>query len=304
MSCALGSSGEATLPILLLGAGGQLGQALIGALSEIGPLVALTRADADLDRLADLRATVREVAPRVIVNAAAYTAVDAAESDAARCRRVNTDAPGLLAEEASRLGIPLVYFSTNYVFDGAATRPYREDDPLTPLSIYGQSKADGERKIIEAGADHVILRTNGLYGGKGANFVKRILSLGREREELRIVADQRSAPTHVQTVASVTVAVTRRLLSADGAPGLGGIYHVTSGGEVTWFDFARRILELDPERAQQRVRSVIPIDSKSFAAPARRPANGVLDTTRVQRVLGIVLPHWETALAEHLCTMG
>jgi dTDP-4-dehydrorhamnose reductase len=292
--------GSAGRPILLLGNGGQVGAALATRLAVLGPVVSAGRADADLTRPAELRTLVRRVAPRAIVNAAAYTAVDAAERDESACHRVNAEAPGVLAEEARRLGAPIVHYSTNYVFDGEAAAPYREDAPTAPLGVYGRTKALGELAVAAATPAHLILRTSGVYGWTGQNFMLRILALGREREELQVVDDQLVAPTPASMVADATVAAMRQVL--DGRAGY-GLYHLTTTGATSWHGFAERLLALDPSRGEQRVKRVVAVRSEQFPTAARRPRNGVLDNDKFQRQFQVALPDWESELrrtiAEH-----
>jgi dTDP-4-dehydrorhamnose reductase len=296
------ASGTAERPILLFGAGGQVGTALAPRLAALGPVVTAVRADADLTRPDELRALVRRVAPRAIVNAAAYTAVDAAERDEARCRQVNVDAPAVLADEAARLSAPIVHYSTNYVFDGAAAEPYREDDSTAPLGVYGLTKALGERAVAAANPAHLVLRTAGVYCWAGQNFMLRILALAREREELQVVGDQLVAPTPASIVADATVGALRQVLAGGGHEGY-GIFHLTTGGATSWHGFAERILALDPSRGEQRVKRVRAVRSDEFTSAARRPKNGVLDNDKFQRQFGVALPDWESALhrtiAEH-----
>jgi dTDP-4-dehydrorhamnose reductase len=283
-----------TRPVLLFGAGGQVGGALVPLLTALGPLVAPSRADADFDLPLGLRSVVRNTNPRLVVNAAAYTAVDDAEGDEARCLRVNAESPAVLAEETARLGVPIVHYSTNYVFDGAASRPYREDDSATPINVYGRSKLLGEQAMA-ANASHLILRLAGVYAPTGRNFMRRMLDLAREREELRVVEDQLVAPTPASAVAEATVTILRS--TAGGSVAMpNGIYHLTSAGSTSWFGFAKRIVELDPDRSGQRVRRMIPVATEAFPTAARRPLNGLLDTGKCARELGVVLPDWEREL--------
>ena len=281
-------------PVLLLGAAGQLGQALAPRLARLGAVVPLTRADVDLERLDDVRALVRRVRPGLVVNAAAYTGVDDAEGHEARCRLVNEMVPAVLAEETARLRVPLVHFSTNYVFDGLQPMPYTEDVPPSPLSVYGATKADGERAVAAANPRHLIVRAAAVYGGSGRTFMRRILELAREREELRVVDDQYVSPTPAWVLAHATVAAIDHLLAEH--PAAQGLLHLTTTGAASWHAFALRILELDPDRAAHRVRSVVAVDTAGYPTPARRPANGVLDTGKAERELGIRLPGWEEAL--------
>jgi dTDP-4-dehydrorhamnose reductase len=292
------SGATAERPILVIGGSGQVGAALVPRLAALGPVVSAGRADADLERPDELRALVRRVRPRAIVNAAAYTAVDDAERDAARCRRINVDAPAVLAEEGARLGAPLVHYSTNYVFDGASRRPYREDDAIAPLGVYGSTKALGESAAAAAWSRTLILRTAGVYGWTGRNFMRRILALAREREELQVVDDQLVAPTPASVVADATVVAVRQVLA--GGDELFGTYHLTSCGATSWFGFAERILALDPARAEQRATRLRAVSSTEFPTPARRPRNGLLDNDTFMRRFGVALPDWDVALARTL----
>lgn len=281
-------------PVLLLGARGQLGHALAPRLAAFGDVVALGRAEADLEHPESLRAVVRDVRPWLVVNAAAYTAVDAAETDEARCMRVNAESPGVLAEESARLGVPIIHYSTNYVFDGLLDRPYREDDVAAPQSVYGASKLLGEAAVA-ANPAHLILRLAAVYASTGRNFVRRILDLSREREELRVVEDQFVAPTPASAVADATVGIVGGLM--DGTRTLrSGVYHLTCSGSASWYDFAERILALDPRREEQQVQRLVPVSSSELAAAAPRPRNGLLDCGRAARELGITLPDWVSEL--------
>jgi len=279
---------------VLFGAGGQLGRALAPRLGAFGPVVALDREGANLDRPDRLRPIVRELDPWLVVNAAAYTAVDAAEDDEGTCMRVNAEAPAVLAEEAARVGAPIIQFSTNYVFDGELDRPYREDDEPRPLNVYGRSKLLGER-AVGINPAHLILRLAAVYAPAGRSFVRRILDLSREREELRVVEDQLVAPTPASAVADATVGIVGGLV--DGTRDFrAGVYHLTCAGSTSWYGFAERILALDPHRGEQRAQRVVPVTSKEFITPASRPLNGLLDCGRATRELGVTLPDWETEL--------
>jgi dTDP-4-dehydrorhamnose reductase len=289
-------------PILLLGSAGQLGSELATRLGALGAVVPVTRADADLEQPEALRALVRRVEPGLVVNAAAYTAVDQAEHDQERCDRINAEAPGVLAEEAARVGAPMVHFSTNFVFDGKAEAPYDEQAPTRPLSVYGWSKLRGEEAVAAAAPAHLIFRTAAVYGGAGRNFVNRILSLAREREELEVVDDQIVAPTRASAIADATVAAVSMWLRRTAEQGVNGIYHLTSAGATSWFGFAERILELDPRREQQRVKRLRATTSAELGAAAVRPRNGLLDTAKVARTFGIVLPAWDDELERSMTT--
>ena len=293
------SRGTAGRPILLLGGAGQVGSELRPRLAALAPVVAATRTDADFEHAGELVALVRRVAPAVVVNAAAYTAVDDAERDAARCRRINADAPAVLAREAAQLGVPIVHFSTNYVFDGAASRPYVEEDPVAPLGVYGATKAEGEAVVAAANPAHLIIRTAGVYASTGRNFVRRIMELARERDELQVVDDQLVAPTPASALAEATVAMMSQLLT-DRDDERFGVYHVTSAGEASWFEVAERILALDPAPAEQRARRLRAVRSAAFPTPARRPLNGLLNNDKARRAFGVALPPWDTLLQRAL----
>ena len=281
-------------PVLLFGASGQVARALAPALSTLGPLVALDREAADLDRPERVRRAIRSAGPRLVVNAAAYTAVDEAERDEARCHRVNAESPGVMAEETARLGVPLVHFSTNYVFDGFSAAPYGEDDVAAPLNVYGRTKLLGEG-AVRLNPMHLILRLAGVYAPTGRNFMLRMLDLAREREELRVVEDQLVAPTPARLVADATVGLIRGAVEGPGSMPT-GTYHLTCAGWTSWFGFAERILALDPHRAGQRTRRLVAVTSEEFPQAARRPLNGVLDIGKCTRELGVTLPDWEQGL--------
>lgn len=272
--------------ILLLGRDGQVGWELQGTLASLGPVTALGRLELDLTDRDAIRRMVREVQPDVIVNAAAYTAVDRAEAEEDVAMAVNGTAPGILAEEARRVGALLVHYSTDYVFDGTKDSPYVEEDATNPLSAYGRSKLAGERAIKGVGGDHLIFRTSWVYGTRGRNFLLTMLRLASEREELRIVADQRGAPTWSRDIASATAV-------ALGQGGAQGLYHLTAGGETSWHGFAEAIVA---GRSDPAVRRVVPITTPEYPTPAVRPAYSVLSNLKLQRELGITLPHWRESL--------
>ena len=275
-----------------------MGSALVPRLASLGVVIPATRADVDLERVEDIRALVRRLHPRLVVNAAAYTAVDDAERDTERCARLNTLAPTVLAEETARLGVPLIHYSTNYVFDGSASGRYAESAPTSPLSVYGATKAEGELGVAGANPMHVILRTAAVYGRTGRNFMRRMLQLAREREELRVVDDQRISPTPAWVVADATQSVVSHL--CEGRAEARGIFHVTTTGAASWHEFATQILALDPDRGSQRARTVVGIRTADYPTPARRPLNGVLAVDRFQSTFGVHLPPWEHALRRTL----
>ena len=284
--------------VLLTGCRGQVGLEVARALRSACKVIAHDRASLDLADATQIAARVREARPHVIVNAAAYTAVDRAETDVAAASAVNALAPGVLGEECRRAGALLVHFSTDYVFDGTKPSPYVESDATNPLNVYGRTKLDGERAIAASGCDHLILRTSWVYGPHGKNFLLTMLRLGAERDELRVVDDQRGAPTSSLQLARLT----RELLLERGlarARAASGVYHATAGGETTWCGFARAIFE-----RQERRPRVTPIPSSEYPTPARRPANSVLDTGRLSAALQLRLSDWQTGLDETLAALS
>lgn len=288
------------MTILLLGANGQVGWELQRSLEPLGPVRALTRAEADLSDRDALSRAVRETGPSLIVNAAAYTAVDRAEEEAALAHAINAGAPGLLAGEAKRLGIALVHYSTDYVFDGAGDRPAREDDATAPLNAYGRTKLAGEAAIRESGCVHLILRTSWVYSMRGANFLLTMRRLAGEREELRIVADQTGAPTWARGIAGATTMI----LARSGAPAdtgvlaeKGGLYHLAASGGTSWHGFAEAIVGWMRETGQPvRCKQVLPIATADYPTPAKRPANSLLDCSKLLDAFGIVMPDWRDQL--------
>jgi dTDP-4-dehydrorhamnose reductase len=274
--------------ILLTGAGGQLGSELAPLLAAHGDVLATDRRRLDLADPDALVAAVRAARPRLIVNAAAYTAVDLAEKETALAQAVNARAPGILAQEAKRIGAVLIHFSTDYVFGGERSPPYPEEAPTHPLNAYGVSKRDGEEAIAATGARALTLRTSCVYGLTGKNFLLTIRRLAAEREELRIVADQVGVPNWSRTLAEATA----RIVAA-GLPALAersGLYHLSSSGQASWYEFAGAIVG---DRPRPRV---IPITTDQYPLPARRPAYGVLSTERFVRTFGFSLPDWRAEL--------
>jgi dTDP-4-dehydrorhamnose reductase len=277
--------------ILLTGSSGQIGRELAPFLSA-HDVIAPSHAGCDLADPASIRNAVRDARPDVIINPAAYTAVDKAEQETSLAHAVNAVAPGVFADEAKRLGIPLIHFSTDYVFDGNGTAPYDESHPVSPVNAYGRTKLDGENAVVASGCTHVILRTAWVYARHGKNFLLTIERLARERPRLTIVADQRGTPNWARELARAAANVALR--ARDELSEKRGIYHLTSRGETTWHGFATAIVDsMDlPQRP-----AVVAITTTDFPTPARRPAYSVLSSGKLERTFGIVLPHWEDALA-------
>ena len=286
------------MKILLLGKNGQVGWELQRALAPLGELTALDRQGddglcGDLTNLDGLAATVRAVQPQVIVNAAAYTAVDKAEGEPELAQRINAEAPAALAREAAALGALLVHYSTDYVFDGSGSAPWAEDAPTGPLGVYGATKLAGEQAIAQTGCPHLILRTSWVYAARGGNFARNMLRLAQERERLTVIDDQWGAPTGAELIADVTahaVAQTRQ------QPAKAGIYHLTAAGETTWFSYAKYVLALAGQ-AQKAIKikatELLPIPTSAYPTPARRPHNSRLDTRKLQTRFGLALPPWQ-----------
>jgi dTDP-4-dehydrorhamnose reductase len=281
--------------ILLVGAGGQLGRELSGCLGVLGPLERWTSREVDLadPGLAGVISRMEFPGLRAVVNAAAYTAVDRAESEEGRAYRVNAEAPRLLSALAARHGAPFVHYSTDYVYDGAKDGPYVEGDGTAPLNAYGRTKLAGDRLAAEANPRHLIFRTSWVYSQTGACFPRTVYGLARSRESLDMDRTQRGAPTSTELLAAATLAVLRGVLAGGNAPW--GLYHLTAAGEATWLDFARlvtsRALELGlPLRL--RPEAIRPRDEPDPARPARRPLNSILSTARIREAFGITLPDW------------
>lgn len=293
------------MKILLFGKNGQVGWELQRALCPLGELVALDRSGAD-DLCGDLAEpdavaeTARRLAPDVIVNAAAYTAVDAAESEPEQARRINADAPAALARAAQTLGAWLVHYSTDYVFNGSGTAPWREQDRTDPLNVYGASKLEGEQAIQATGAKSLILRTSWVYGARGGNFAKTMLRLARERDRLTVIDDQIGAPTGADLLADVTAHLIR---TAQGRPELAGLYHLVAAGETSWHGYARFVLDVARRQGvplQVAADAIEPVPSSGFPTAARRPHNSRLDTGRLRAMFDLALPHWQAGVARML----
>lgn len=296
------------MKILLFGKSGQVGWELQRSLAPLGELVALDRAGleglgGDLSDLDSLERTVRAVQPHVIVNAAAYTAVDRAESDEAAARRINAEAPGLLARAAEQQGALLVHYSTDYVFDGSGDRPWSEEDATGPLSVYGRTKLEGEQAIQASGCRHLIFRTSWVYAARGDNFAKTILSLAAERDEIKVIDDQIGAPTGADLLADVTAHALRQAWGWPAyAEGL-GVHHLAASGAASWLDYARFVLAHALTRGRAltvRPQQVQAIPSSAYPTPARRPLNSRLECNRLQATFGLVLPSWQIGVARVL----
>ncbi|STX27714.1 dTDP-6-deoxy-L-mannose dehydrogenase RmlD [Legionella beliardensis] len=286
------------MKILLFGKNGQLGWELQRALAPLGELIALDRHStltANLENLAGIATTIRTVKPDIIVNAAAYTAVDKAESEQDLAILINAKAPAVLAQEGAKTGSLLVHYSTDYVFDGSNHISWQENDAPSPLNFYGVSKLQGEQEIINSGCQHLILRTSWVYGTYGKNFIKTILRLSQEKETIKIVNDQIGAPTGTELLADVTA----HLLKATTLdPALSGLYHLAASGETSWYDFAHFILEEAKKLAQQStIKNLIPIPSEDYITPAQRPLNSRLNTKKLQHAFSIHLPNWQLGAA-------
>ena len=303
-----------TARILLTGKNGQVGHDLERFLPRLGEVVALDRQQLDLSLPDEIRRVIREIRPALIVNAAAYTAVDLAEREYSLAQAINAEAPAIMAEEARRIGAALVHYSTDYVFDGIKNSPYEEADPTQPINVYGKTKLAGEQAIRDSGVHHLIFRSAWVYSTRGKNFLLTLLRLATEREELRIVNDQIGAPTFSREIASATAEVLQKIFDRTGNTSpwteLSGTYHMTAGGETSWFEFAKAILEeakkqaASPPRWFARAtrgkpllsREVTPITTAEYPTPARRPAYSVLSNTHIVRTFGIELADWRTQL--------
>jgi len=284
------------MKILLLGKDGQVGWELQRALAPLGELRALGRAEADFTDPESLRAVVRAFGPDVIVNAAAYTAVDKAEADAATAHNVNAVSPGVLAEEAAAVNAWLVHYSTDYVFDGTKEGAWVETDAVNPLSVYGRTKYDGEQRIAATGARHLILRTSWVFAPRGGNFAKTMLRLAKERESLNVVADQHGAPTGAELLADVTALALHRIaVPGTDAQHLSGVYHLAAAGSTTWHAYAQHVLaQAQSHGAELKAGpdAVQPIAASAFPTPAARPANSRLDCSKFSARFGVHLPDW------------
>jgi dTDP-4-dehydrorhamnose reductase len=288
------------MKILLFGKNGQVGWELQRSLAPLGELVTLGRDGADLcgdlSNLDGLARTVQTVRPDVIVNAAAHTAVDRAESEPELAHTLNALAPGVLAQEAAKLGAWLVHYSTDYVFDGSGNRPWTEADIPAPLSVYGRSKLEGERLIQAACPHHLIFRTSWVYAARGGNFAKTMLRLAQERERLTVINDQFGAPTGAELIADITAHALRQCLRQ---PADAGLYHLAAAGETTWHGYANQVLDLArlvDGAIKLKANEVVPVPTSAFPTAARRPLNSRLDCQKLQGTFGLALPKWERGL--------
>ena len=290
------------MKILVTGCHGQVGHALTQHLQGLGEIHAVGREQLDLSRAESIRAVMQSLKPAMVINAAAYTAVDQAESEEALALRINAEAPGILAEEAKKIGASLIHYSTDYVFDGSKQGAWTEDDTVSPLSAYGRSKLLGEQAIAATGVPHLILRTSWVYAAHGSNFAKTMLNLAQERDRLTVIDDQWGAPTGAELLATVTADVLRQI-GLTGNEALAGLYHLAASGETTWHAYATHIISeakvLRPD-LPWAVQAIAPVPSSAFVTAALRPHNSRLNTAKLQAAFGINLPDWRQGVDEML----
>ena len=278
--------------ILVFGRLGQVGWELRHKLACLGPITSAGSPEIDFSRPDTIRDAIRAVQPSVIVNAAAYTAVDKAEAAPETAWAINAAGPGIIAEEARSLGALLIHYSTDYVYDGSKQGPWVETDAPSPLNVYGKSKLAGDQAIAAVGGDYLILRTSWVYGARGSNFLLTILRLARERPELRIVDDQTGSPTSSECIAQATAQILAQITApGHGLDGRSGVYHLTSSGQTTWFGFAKQFLSKQPVCP-----ALTPIPSSEYPVPAKRPVNSVLSCQRLAETFGVRMPSWESTL--------
>ena len=292
------------MKILLLGKNGQVGWELQRSLAPLGELIALDSGSremcGDFTNPAELARTVRAVAPDVIVNAAAHTAVDKAESEPELARTINALAPGVLAQEAMRTNAWLIHYSTDYVFDGGGDQSWLESDATAPLNVYGATKLEGEQLIQQSGCRHLILRTSWVYGARGGNFIRTMLRLAQERDSLNIIDDQIGAPTGADLLADVTAHAVRTALQR---PEVSGLYHLVAGGEISWHGYARFVIDfaarsgIDIKVSQDAIK---PVPTSAFPTPAKRPHNSRMDTTKLRQMFDLYLPDWQIGVERML----
>ncbi len=292
------------LTILLFGCNGQVGSELQKSLQPLGKVVALDMTSSeycgDFTKPEAIAETIHRVKPDVIVNAAAYTAVDKAESEPELALLINAQTPDILAQEAEKIGAWLIHYSTDYVFDGSGVQPWKETDVPNPLNVYGASKLQGECNIVANCSKHVILRTSWVYAAQGANFAKTMLRLAQERESLSVVDDQIGAPTGARLLAELTANIIPRLMHD---ASLAGLYHAVAAGETSWYDYARFVIDCARKQGiaiRVKDENILPVGSDQFPAPAKRPANSRLDTSKLQQAFDIKLPDWQSGVEELL----
>lgn len=284
--------------LLLFAKNGQLGWELNRTLQTLGRVIAVDISEADFENPNSVVEMIRRVKPAYIINPAAYTAVDRAENETDRARMINAETPGIIAEEARRMGAVFIHYSTDYVFDGTKGSPYVEEDATNPLNAYGQTKLEGEQAIGQVGGAYLILRTSWVYSLRGDGFVSKSLKWARSQKTLRVVSDQIGSPTWARALAEVTAAVIARSLPAsqDFFVEKGGLFHLGGAGSVSRFDLTREILSCEPRREEQIVERIEPALTADFPTPARRPLSTALDCSRFERVFGLKLPNWKDAL--------
>ncbi|MBN9377682.1 MAG: dTDP-4-dehydrorhamnose reductase [Chlamydiales bacterium 38-26] len=276
--------------ILILGSKGQVGWELQRTLAPLGQIIAHDRTTLDLSCATSLSRKIQEIQPQVIVNAAAYTAVDKAETDQETCYAINAKAPQQLAQEAKKLQALLIHYSTDYVFDGKSAHPYKEQDSTNPQNIYAKSKLEGDQAILSSGCSHIILRTSWVYGSRGQNFLRTMLRLGQQKDLLKIVDDQIGAPTWSRLIAEATAQVIARYNGQD------GLYNLTSGGKTSWFGFAQAIFDLYSSKNEYKVPQLNNIPSSEYPVPAKRPQNSLLCQDKLFQTFQIKMPDWKDAL--------
>jgi dTDP-4-dehydrorhamnose reductase len=298
--------------ILLTGVNGQVGSALLPLLQAMGEVVAPLRAELDLSDADAVRRFVREGTPRWIVNPGAYTAVDKAEKEPELAYAINRDAVRAIGEEAAAIGAAVISFSTDYVFPGDGVKPWVEADATGPLGVYGASKLAGEQALAASGAAHIVFRTSWVYGATGNNFLKTILRFAREKEEMKIVADQHGAPTWSEDLAQLTIHTMKRMEEAangrslsDAVREVSGVYHACDAGETTWFGFASQFVRLAQlKEPEQRFARLLPIPSSEYPTPAKRPLNSRMSCEKLRQKLGFTMPSWETSVAQVMERLG
>jgi dTDP-4-dehydrorhamnose reductase len=281
--------------ILIIGKIGQVGWELRRTLAPLGHLVCVDYPEIDLTDAGSIRKWVRETVPAVVVNAAAYTAVDKAETESERCHQINGVAPGILAEEAERFGALMVHYSTDYIFDGTKQTPYVEEDAPNPLGAYGRSKLAGDQAVMQVNGAHLIFRLCWVYGARGQNFMLTMMRLAREREKLRIVRDQVGCPTWSRMIAETTALALKQVIAASDRTAFSGAYHLAASGQTSWYGFAEAIIGSMPEDGK-KCKIIEPITTSEYPLPAKRPAFSVLSCEKLLRTFGLKLPDWEESL--------